>query len=100
MLLTLANCAPQGLELSAKHSFYQITTRFGRHGDIKALGSSPFKKPIILTKSGAVFSPNQWQQRIFLGNGLTQISAAQPNAVHQGYAPVIALNLPLDRLGA
>ncbi len=96
---TLANCAPQGLALVAEQSFYQITTRFGRHGDIKALGSNPFKKPIILAKAGAIFKPQQWQNRLFLGNGLTQVSYAQDRAVHQGYAPVIGLNIPFEKLG-
>ena len=88
---TLANSAPQGLGLNKDNSYYQITTRFGRHGDIQALSSSPFKKPIILAKPAAIFTPNEYKERLFLGNGLTQISTAQTNAVHQGYAPVFNL---------
>lgn len=88
---TLANAAPQGLGLNKEHSYYQITTRFGRHGDIQALSSSPFKKPIILAKAAAIFTPNEYKVRSFLGNGLTQISTAQIHAVHQGYAPVFNL---------
>ncbi|MDH2998909.1 CRISPR-associated protein Csm4 [Pasteurellaceae bacterium LFhippo2] len=87
--LTLANCAPQNLSLAKEHCYYQITTRFGRHGDINALSSNPFKKPIILAKAGAIFTPNTWQDRQFLGNGLTGVSYVQSQAVHQGYAPVI-----------
>ncbi|MFC0322774.1 RAMP superfamily CRISPR-associated protein [Gallibacterium melopsittaci] len=94
--LTLANSAPQHLGLDKTHSFYQITTRFGRHGGEFALHSSPFKKPIILAKTGAIFTPTQWQERLFLGNGLTQVSSQQPNAVHQGYAPVIPVMLDFD----
>lgn len=90
--LTLANTAPQGLDLNKDHSYYQITTRFGRHGDISALTENPFKKPIILAKAGAVFTPNQWQPKLFLGNGLVNVSHQQPNAVHQGYAPVLPLH--------
>ncbi|PJG85616.1 type III-A CRISPR-associated RAMP protein Csm4 [Conservatibacter flavescens] len=97
--LTLANCAPQGLDLHKDYCFYQLTTRFGRHGDIKALSENPFKKPIILAKAGAVFTPHQWQARLFLGNGLSGISKAQPNAVHQGYAPIIPIHIDLARLG-
>lgn len=88
---TLANAAPQGLGLNKEHSYYQITTRFGRHGDIQALSSSPFKKPIILAKPAAIFTPNEYKVRSFLGNGLTGVSNAQQNAVHQGYAPVFNL---------
>ncbi|MCI5763564.1 type III-A CRISPR-associated RAMP protein Csm4 [Actinobacillus porcinus] len=88
---TLANSAPQGLGLNKDNSYYQITTRFGRHGDIQALSSSPFKKPIILAKAAAIFTPNEYKVRSFLGNGLTGVSNAQQNAVHQGYAPVFNL---------
>lgn len=91
---TLANSAPQNLGLDKECSYYQITTRFGRHGDIQALSSGPFKKPIILAKSAAIFTPENYEPRLFLGNGLGNISYAQPNAVHQGYAPV--LNLFVD----
>ncbi|WP_314283414.1 type III-A CRISPR-associated RAMP protein Csm4 [Haemophilus sputorum] len=92
--LTLANCAPQNLGLDKAYCYYQITTRFGRHGDIQALSSSPFKKPIILAKPAAIFTPETYEPRLFLGNGLGNVSLAQPNAVHQGYAPV--LNLFVD----
>lgn len=92
--LTLANCAPQGLGLNKEHCYYQITTRFGRHGDIHALSANPFKKPIILAKPAAIFMPENYQPRLFLGNGLGNVSYAQPEAVHQGYAPV--LNLFVD----
>ncbi|OLV28084.1 type III-A CRISPR-associated RAMP protein Csm4 [Haemophilus parainfluenzae] len=91
---TLANSAPQNLGLNKECSYYQITTRFGRHGDIQALSSSPFKKPIILAKSAAIFTPENYEPRLFLGNGLGNVSYAQPEAVHQGYAPV--LNLFVD----
>lgn len=91
--LTLANCAPQNLGLDKERCFYQITTRFGRHGSLAALDKSPFKKPIILAKAGAIFTPQEWKNRCFLGNGLTDVSFVQKNAVHQGYAPIIAVNL-------
>ncbi|HHF6570617.1 type III-A CRISPR-associated RAMP protein Csm4 [Haemophilus influenzae] len=89
--LTLANCAPQNLGLNKEYCYYQITTRFGRHGDIQALSSNPFKKPIILAKPASIFTPEKYEPRLFLGNGLSGISHAQPNAVHQGYAPVFNL---------
>lgn len=91
-LLTLANTAPQNLGLGKENSFYQLHTRFGRHGDIKALGSSPFKKPIILAKTGAVYAVENWEKS-FLGNGLAGVSNVQANAVHQGYAPVVPIEV-------
>lgn len=92
--LTLAYSAPQGLTLNTNRCFYQIGTKFGRHGDLMAITGNPFKKPIILAKTGAIFTPNVWQHRDFLGNGLANISYTQTKAVHQGYAPVISINIP------
>jgi CRISPR-associated protein Csm4 len=40
--MTLAPCAPQGLGFDAGRSFYQVFTRFGRHGDIGARLDNPF----------------------------------------------------------
>lgn len=95
--LTLANCAPQGLNLNAERSFYQITTRFGRHGDQAALSGNPFKKPIILAKPAALFTPEKYTSRLFLGNGLSEVSKVAPNAVHQGYAPVAAVYIDFTK---
>lgn len=53
--LALANCSPQNLGLRKERCYYQISTRFGRHGSLAVFNGNPFKKPIILTKSGAVF---------------------------------------------
>lgn len=96
--LSLANCAPQNLNLNKKYSFYRLTTHFGRHGGTHALTIHPFKKPIILAKAGALFTPNHWQDLHFLGNGLTHISHTQKQAVHQGYAPVICVHTDFSAL--
>ena len=92
--LTLAPCAPQGLGYDAEKSYYQLKTHFGRHGDTAAL-SRPFKRPILLAKTGAVFSLPEERAVLFLGQGIGNISGEDPRAVHQGYAPVI----PLSGLG-
>lgn len=93
--LTLANTAPQNLGLHKENSFYQLHTRFGRHGSLKALGSNPFKKPIILAKTAAVFAVENWDQP-FLGNGLSGVSEGQREAVHQGYAPVVPIYVDFE----
>lgn len=94
--LTLANCAPQGLPFDNQNSYYQITTRFGRHGSLLGLKSSPFKKPLLLAKQASVFKPNTFSGVTFIGQGIGEVSYEQPNAVHQGYAPVIPIQLPLE----
>jgi len=91
--LTLAPCAPQGLGFDAAKSFYQPLTRFGRHGDTAVLSGNPFKRPLLFAKTGAVFSPlnKPADPHGFIGQGLAGVSVTQPEAVAQGYAPVIGI---------
>ena len=85
---TLAPCCPQNQGFDAENSFYNIQTRFGRHGNIQATAGSPFKKPILMAQTGAVFSRTA-RDANFIGQGIGGISSSQPQAVHQGYAPVL-----------
>lgn len=90
--LTLASCALSGIEdLVPEKTFYRTKTHFGRHGDELALVGTPFKYPILLATAGAVITTNASQNQPFVGKGLKHISYAQPEAVHQGYSPVLPL---------
>ena len=95
---TLAPCAPQGEGFDGSRSYWRVVTRFGRHGNAYALASNPFKTPVLLASSGAVFVPiNQYAARLFIGQGLGgsgQLSKAEPATVHQGYAPTVPIVLP------
>jgi CRISPR-associated protein Csm4 len=92
--LTLAPCAPQGQGFIRERSFYQIQTRFGRHGDIAVHSGNPFKRPLLLAKSGGVFSPETLEpERLFIGQGLGHVSPVHPEAVAQAYAPVIGIRM-------
>jgi CRISPR-associated protein Csm4 len=98
--LTLGPCAPQGLDLDPQRSFYQVFTRFGRHGDMAVHTGRPFKTPVLLAQTAAVLVPKQYQQRFFVGAGLGgdgSISKAIPETVHQGYAPVVGIRLPVSK---
>lgn len=93
--MTLAPCAPQGLEWIPDRCFYQVFTRFGRHGDAAVRRGNPFKTPVLLAAAGAVLSPTTFEPRPFIGQGLGgdgRLSKAVPQTVHQGYAPVVAIN--------
>lgn len=89
--LTLAPCAPQGCGLVAARSFYQVQTRFGRHGDIVARGANPFKHPLLMARTAAVFGSEDSTPRQFIGQGIANVSNADARTVHQGYAPVLPL---------
>lgn len=97
--LTLAPCAPQGLDWDAKRCAYTVFNRFGRHGDIGVHHGNPFKTPVLLANTGAVLAPRQGTVvgMSFTGRGLGgdgSLSKAIPQTVHQGYAPVVGIKLP------
>ena len=101
-VLTLAPCSPKGLNFDAENSYYQLFTRFGRHGaqamsyPVENGASNPFKTPIILAKSGAVFSSEAFSlSTLFTGRGLGgsgQLSKQIPTTIQQGYAPVVPIH--------
>jgi CRISPR-associated protein Csm4 len=95
-VLTLAPCTPQGLGFDSAHSYYQLFTRFGRHGAQAAQAGRPFKTPVLLAKTGALFSAKQFTADTrFIGQGLGgngQLSKQIPATVQQAYAPVIPLH--------
>lgn len=88
-LLTLAPCTPQSESWDDVHCYYQTFTRFGRHGDLAVHSASPFKKPVLMADSYAVLTPQTIDlNKGYCGQGITDISKAIPNTVHQGYTPV------------
>lgn len=95
--LTLAPSAPQGLDWDDSRSFYNVFTRFGRHGDIAVHTGKPFKTPVLLAQTGAVLAPRRYDSRPFTGRGLGgdgSLSKSISETVHQGYAPVLGVRLP------
>ncbi len=98
--LTLAPCAPQGLNWNAARCFYRPFTHYGRHGDLAARGANPFKAPLLLAATTALLTPqttDEWT-RGWVGQGLggkgSGLSSSQPHTVHQGYAPALPVRLP------
>lgn len=93
--LTLAPCAPQGLGFDSRQSYYQLFTRFGRHGDIAVhQEGKPFKNPVLLAQTAAVFGTNPPMSG-YIGQGIGDngvLSKTLKATVHQGYAPVIAIH--------
>jgi CRISPR-associated protein Csm4 len=97
--LTLAPCAPQGLGFDARNSFYQLFTRFGRHGDIAVhQEGKPFKNPVLLAQTAAVFATHPPSSG-FIGQGIGgngELSKTLAATVHQGFAPIIAIHLDIQ----
>ena len=94
---TLAPCAPQGQGFDRERSYWRALTRFGRHGNAHALAGNPFKTPVLMATTGAVFTPaGEYAPRPFIGQGLGsngRLSKTEPATVHQGYAPALPIYL-------
>jgi CRISPR-associated protein Csm4 len=95
--LTLAPCAPEPAVLDAARCYYHPVTRFGRHGNVGVRLGVPFKRPLLLLKTGALLRSREPATWLMHGCGLggrnAPLSAVIPGTVHQGYAPVVPLNL-------
>jgi CRISPR-associated protein Csm4 len=92
--LTLAPVAPQGLAWVASDCFYEVFTRFGRHGDVAVHTGKPFKNPVLMAQSFAILTPSAPEPgRTFTGQGLTGLSKAIESTVQQGYSPVLAVQM-------
>lgn len=89
--MTLAPCAPQDMHWSPQQSYYRIHTRFGRHGDMAACGNNPFKRPLLMAQTGAIFTLEKENSNPWIGQGIGGVSFMDSHTVHQGYAPVIYL---------
>ena len=94
--LTLAPCLPQGLAWQAEQCYYEVFTRFGRHGDRAVHTGKPFKNPVLMAQSFAVLTPAKFNaSRLFTGRGVDGLSKAPgfEATVQQGYSPVIPVQL-------
>lgn len=98
--LTLAPCAPDPSALDAERCYYQPVTRFGRHGNQGVRLGKPFKRPLLLLKTGAMLTSRVPVSWLVHGRGLggrhEPLSDVIPETVHQGYAPVVPLNAELS----
>lgn len=97
--LTLAPCAPQGQGFCPVRSQWHSVTRFGRHGDVAVQSGTPFKRPVLLAKTGSVFWPEQMDVSLAiigqgLGGGAAPVSLTMPETVQQGYAPAVPIHIP------
>ncbi len=99
--LTLAPHISQG-GTNTQQCYYKPFTRFGKMGDMGALSQKPFKSPILMINTGAIITPQTYDSRTeYIGQGIGgidddgkgKLSESIPQAVHQGYSPVIPVYL-------
>ncbi|HHL34779.1 MAG TPA: hypothetical protein ENJ30_10480 [Desulfobulbaceae bacterium] len=92
-LLTLGPCVPGPHEYD--QAWFNPFTRFGRHGSDLLHTGRPFKNPVVMADEGAVFRPVAVEQfsKPYMGQAVSGISKAQPEAVCQGYSLVLPIRL-------
>lgn len=90
---TLAPCVPEKDTFS--DMFFTPFTRFGRHGDVFAKSSYPFKNPIIMADEGGIFKPKDTEafNKPYIGSAITNISKTEPRSVAQGYSLYIPVSV-------
>lgn len=82
----LSPCVPE--ENTFEKIFFAPFTRFGRHGDVLAKSSNPFKNPVIMADEGGIFKPRNKDvfNKPFIGRSLKNLSKTEPKTVAQGYS--------------
>lgn len=74
--------------------YFQVITKYGKHGDIKAKSNKPFKKPIIMADTGSIISLKSSfnKEKPFIGSAVKNISYMDSKTVAQGYALCLPCN--------
>ena len=90
---TLAPCVPE--KDTFVEMFFTPFTRFGRHGDVLAKSSNPFKNPVIMADEGGIFIPKSHESftKPYIGRAVMNISKAEPRTVMQGYSLYLPVNV-------
>jgi len=84
-------CYALGPVVPEKHMYDEVYfspfVRFGRHGDVLAVSSNPFKAPVVMADEGAVLMPKDKNMfdKPYIGRVIRNISKIESNAVSQGY---------------
>lgn len=83
---TLAPCVPE--KETFVGMFFTPFTRYGKHGDVLAKSSNPFKNPVIMADEGGIFIPKSHESfnKPYIGRAVVNISKAEPRTVMQGYS--------------
>jgi CRISPR-associated protein Csm4 len=75
--------------------YFSPFVRFGRHGDVLAKSSNPFKNPVIMADEGSVFIIKEKEifKKPYIGKALTNLSKSEPKTVSQGYSLYIPVKV-------
>lgn len=90
---TLSPCVPEKETFS--EMYFTPFTRFGRHGDIFAKSSNPFKNPVIMADEGAILKPKDRGvfNKPYIGRAIPNVSKIEPKTITQGYSLYIPVSV-------
>jgi CRISPR-associated protein Csm4 len=91
-IYTLGNLVME--DLSAKNIYYEPFTRFGRHGNLRAVKGNPFKNPVVMALQGSLicFPEKILFDKPYIGKAVKGLSVYE-DTVHQGYSLYIPVHL-------
>ncbi len=73
--------------------YYEPFIRFGRHGNILSVSKNPFKAPVVMADEGAIYIPEKFEKRAFLGRAVYGVSSVLNEAVVQAFSLVIPVEV-------
>jgi CRISPR-associated protein Csm4 len=90
---TLSPCVPEKDTFS--EIYFTPFTRFGRHGDVLAKSTNPFKNPVVMADEGAILKPKNKEifSKPYIGRAIPKVSKIEPKTVTQGYSLYIPVKL-------
>jgi len=89
--VTLANFCPK--ENEPTEGLYKILVKYGKLGEEFTFCGNPFKRPLVMIKSGSVFKTNKSPNE-FYGRMVRDITPAKPEVVQYAYAFALPIMYP------
>lgn len=95
---TLAPCVPEKNTVDKEKTYFVPFIRYGRHGNILAKSSNPFKNPVVMMDDGAIVTPSNLGifNKPYLGKAIRSLSKVEPNTIMQGYSLYIPVYMEED----
>lgn len=89
--VTLSNFCPA--KNNPTEGLYKTFVKYGRLGEEFTFCGNPFKRPLMMIKTGSVFETNKVPLEYY-GRMIEKIAPAKPNVVQYGYAFAVPVRYP------
>ncbi|HDD43807.1 MAG TPA: hypothetical protein ENG63_02960 [Candidatus Desulfofervidus auxilii] len=73
--------------------YFEPFVKFGKHGDKLSISKNPFKAPVLMANTGAIYIPKKPDRRTYLGKAIFGVSSVLETAVTQAYSLVIPVEV-------